>query len=94
MQKGIIFDMDGVLIDAMSFHAESMKLAINEVTNLNIDKKIVYLLAGLPGSKLVKEIFEREKIDREIDNTTAEKISKRKMRLFESRRQWICQARS
>lgn len=30
MRKGIIFDMDGVLIDAMPFHAEAMKLAINE----------------------------------------------------------------
>jgi HAD superfamily hydrolase (TIGR01509 family) len=82
MRKGIIFDMDGVLIDAMPFHAEAMKLAINEVTNLNVDKKIVYLLEGLPGSKLVKEIFEREKIDRKIDNTTAEKISKRKKEIF------------
>jgi beta-phosphoglucomutase-like phosphatase (HAD superfamily) len=82
MRKGIIFDMDGVLIDAMPFHAEAMKLAINEVTNLNVDKKIVYLLEGLPGSKLVKEIFEREKIDRKIDNMMAEKISKRKKEIF------------
>jgi HAD superfamily hydrolase (TIGR01509 family) len=31
---------------------------------------------------LVKEIFEREKIDRKIDNTMAEKISKRKKEIF------------
>ena len=37
--KGIIFDMDGVLIDAMPFHAEAMRLAINEETGHNIDKR-------------------------------------------------------
>jgi len=42
MREGIIFDMDGVLINAMPFHVEAMKLAINEVTNHVINKKIVY----------------------------------------------------
>jgi len=40
--KGILFDMDGVLIDAMPFHAEAVKIAIKEQTNTDIDKKIVY----------------------------------------------------
>ena len=47
MKKGLIFDMDGVLIDAMPFHAEAMRLAIMEETQHDIDKKIVYLLEGL-----------------------------------------------
>jgi beta-phosphoglucomutase-like phosphatase (HAD superfamily) len=47
MSKGIIFDMDGVLIDAMPFHAEAMRLAIKEETKYDINKKIVYLLEGL-----------------------------------------------
>ncbi len=42
--KGIIFDMDGVLIDAMPFHAEAMKIAIKEEIDYEIDKKIVYQL--------------------------------------------------
>jgi beta-phosphoglucomutase len=42
-------------------HAEAMRLAIKEQTKHDIDKKIVYLLEGMPGSKLVKEIF-KEKI--------------------------------
>lgn len=52
--------MDGVIIDAIPFHAEAMKKAINEITGYNIDKKIVYLLEGMPGSELGKEIFKRE----------------------------------
>ena len=58
--KGIIFDMDGVLVDAMPFHAEAMRIAINEETGYDIDKRIVYLLEGRPGHDLVKEIFKRE----------------------------------
>jgi hypothetical protein len=46
MNKGIIFDMDGVLIDAMP--------------KRDINNKVVYVLEGLPGSKLVKERFKRE----------------------------------
>ena len=47
--KGIIFDMDGILVDEMSFHAEAMRIAINEETGYDIDKRIVYLLEGMPG---------------------------------------------
>ena len=76
--------MDGVLIDAMPFHAEAVRLAIKEETNHDIDKKIVYILEGLPGSKLVKEIFRRANIKDDIDDKTIEKISKRKKEIFKS----------
>lgn len=80
--KGIIFDMDGVLIDSMPFHAEAMRIAIKEETNHDIDKKIIYLLEGMPGTELVKELFNREKIDKNIDDSLAERISKRKKEIF------------
>jgi beta-phosphoglucomutase len=76
------FDMGGVLIDAMSFHAEAMRLAIKEETKHDINNKVVYLLQGLPGSKLVKEIFQREKIDENLDNSIAERIGKKKKEIF------------
>ena len=75
--KGIIFDMDGVLVDAMPFHAEAMRIAINEETGYDIDKKIVYLLEGMSGLGLIKEIFKREKINKDIDDIP-EKINKKK----------------
>lgn len=80
--RGIIFDMDGVLIDAMPFHAEAMRIAINEETGHNIDKKIVYLLEGMPGPELIKEIFKRDNISNKDGDDLAEKISKRKKELF------------
>jgi beta-phosphoglucomutase len=69
MRKGIIFNIDGILIDAMPFHAETKKLSIKEETNQIIDKKIVYLLEGLPGSKLVKGILRREEINSNLDDS-------------------------
>jgi len=74
--------MDGVLIDSMPFHAEAMRIAIKEETNHDIDKKIIYLLEGMPGAELVKEIFKREKIEKSIDDSLAERISKRKKEIF------------
>ena len=74
--------MDGVLIDAMPFHAEAMKIAIKEETNYEIDKKIVYQLEGMPSNNLVKEIFKKYNIKKELDQELIEKISERKKQLF------------
>lgn len=51
----------------MPFHT-NLRIAIKEETNYDIDKKIIYLLEGMPGAKLVKEIFKRENIDKCIDD--------------------------
>jgi beta-phosphoglucomutase len=80
--RGIIFDMDGVLIDAMPFHAEAMKIAIKEETNYEIDKKIVYQLEGMPSNNLVKEIFKKYNINKKLDQELIEKISDRKKQIF------------
>ena len=80
--KGIIFDMDGVLIDAMPFHAEAVKIAIKEEASYEIDKKIVYQLEGMPMDELVQEIFKRNNANKKIDNELVEKISKRKKQIF------------
>ncbi len=84
-RKGIIFDMDGVLVDAMPFHAEAMSRAIKEITNHEIDKKNIFLLEGMPSSDLVKEIFKRENINKKIDvydDDLAKKIGSRKEQVF------------
>lgn len=83
-KKGIIFDMDGVLIDAMPFHAEAMRRVMKEMTNHEIDKKNMYLLEGMPGSDLVKELFKRENIgnNRGINDEMAKQIGLRKEEVF------------
>jgi beta-phosphoglucomutase len=66
--KGILFDMDGVLIDAMHYHAEAFKIAIKEKINDEIDKKNIFILEGMPSFDLVKELFKIEKINVDKSN--------------------------
>ncbi len=47
--RGILFDMDGVLIDAMPYHAEAFQIAFKEKVNYEIDKKNIFLLEGMPN---------------------------------------------
>ena len=74
--------MDGVLIDAMPFHAEAVKIAIKEEANFEIDKKIVYQLEGMPTDELVQEIFKRNNSNKKNDNELIKKISERKKQIF------------
>jgi beta-phosphoglucomutase-like phosphatase (HAD superfamily) len=49
--KALIFDMDGVSVDAMPFHYEAMKTAIKESTSIDLDKRnkrTFYLLKRCP----------------------------------------------
>ena len=55
--KAIIFDMDGVLVDAMPFHYEAMRTAIKELKNIDLDKRTFYLLEGMPVAEMTLEIF-------------------------------------
>jgi beta-phosphoglucomutase len=74
--------MDGVLIDAMPFHAEAFQIAFREIVKLEIDKRDVFLLEGMPGPVLIKEIFKRNN-HRSPDEELVENISNRKKELFE-----------
>ena len=81
----IIFDVDGVLIDTMSFHAEAIRIAIKEETNLDIDKRIIYLLEGMPSAELINEVFKHKGYHNTegVDNSElVEKIGKKKKEIF------------
>jgi beta-phosphoglucomutase-like phosphatase (HAD superfamily) len=58
--KALIFDMDGVSVDAMPFPYEAMKTAIKESTSIDLDKgnkKTFYLLKRMPVAEMTLEIF-------------------------------------
>jgi beta-phosphoglucomutase len=74
--------MDGVLIDAMPFHAEAFQIAFREIVKLEIDRKDVFLLEGMPGPVLIKEMFDRNNLP-SPDEKIVEAISNRKKDLFE-----------
>ena len=74
--------MDGVLIDAMPFHAEAFQKAFREIVKIDIDKRNVFLLEGMPGPLLIREIFKRSNLE-SPDEKLVENISNRKKGLFE-----------
>ena len=49
--KGIIFDMDGVLVDAMPYHCKALQMAIKQQTNIEIDDRTIFLLEGCQPMK-------------------------------------------
>jgi beta-phosphoglucomutase len=56
-KRGIIFDMDGVLVDAMPFHCEAIKTAASQEVDIDVERRDVYLLEGMPGEDMVKQLL-------------------------------------
>ena len=88
-KRGIIFDMDGVLVDAMPFHFKAIETAAKQEANIDIEQRDVYLLEGMPGEDMVKELLRlkgypdnKEQADDNLDSI-AHKIHERKKKIFE-----------
>jgi HAD superfamily hydrolase (TIGR01509 family) len=77
--RGVIFDLDGVLVDSMPDHYKAWKMAFKEVTDIEVDERMIYLLEGMRGSDLVKKIFEQKNYD---DYSIAQKVNERKNQIF------------
>jgi len=56
--KAIIFDMDGVLLDSMPYHAEAWKQAFDDV-GISIEKRDIYEIEGSNHKQIVELIFRR-----------------------------------
>ena len=77
--KGVIFDLDGVLVDSMPDHYKAWKMALKEVTDIEVDERMIYLLEGMRGNDLVKKIFEQKNYD---NQSIAKKVIERKNKIF------------
>jgi beta-phosphoglucomutase len=85
--NAVIFDMDGVLVDAMPFHYEAMRKAIEELTSIDLDKRTFYLFEGMPVAEMTLEIFKLKGYNADGSRTIfksniAEKVAQRKKELF------------
>lgn len=77
--RGIIFDMDGVLVDSMPSHFEAWKAAFKEIADIEVAERELYLLEGMRGIELVHRIFKQKNIS---NSSLAEKVSSRKNEIF------------
>jgi beta-phosphoglucomutase len=92
-KKGVIFDMDGVLVDAMPFHCKAIQKAAKNEVNIDIAERDVYLLEGMPGEDMVRELLRQKRYSGHIQNasdsefsdidSTAQRIHKRKKEIFQ-----------
>lgn len=69
-KKGIIFDMDGVLVDAMPFHCKAIQTAAKKEANIDIAQRDVYLLEGMPGEDMVRELLQHKRYSGNIQNVS------------------------
>lgn len=79
--KGIIFDLDGVLVNSMPTHFQAWKQAFAKIAGLQISEREVYLLEGMRGIELVEKIFEQKKFS---DHSLVWKVHDEKGKIFKS----------
>ena len=77
--RAIIFDMDGVLVDSMPYHAEAWKQAL-ATAGINIEKKDIYELEGSNHRQLVEIIFRR--FDRIPTEDDTQELIRKKVEIF------------
>ncbi len=94
-KKGIIFDMDGVLIDAMPFHCKAIQTAAKQEVNIDIAQRDVYLLEGMPGEDMFSELLRHKRYTGIIEelsdddddsnklDSIAHRIHERKKKIFQ-----------
>ncbi len=76
--KAVIFDMDGVLVDTMAYHAEAWVQAFKE-TGVKIERKDIFEIEGSNHTGIVNEILKKKKVN---INLNADDLAKRKIEIF------------
>jgi beta-phosphoglucomutase len=77
--KGVIFDLDGVLVDSMPTHFKAWKEAFANVAGIEIGERDIYPREGMRGIELVEMVFEQKKFP---DHSLAQKVHDEKSKIF------------
>jgi beta-phosphoglucomutase len=81
--KAIVFDSDGVLVDSMSSHYKAWKIAIKEVSNIDVDRRTIYLLEGMRSIDLAKKVYElKNYYGNNSKQQIAERVSQQENEVF------------
>jgi HAD superfamily hydrolase (TIGR01509 family) len=76
--QGIIFDLDGVLVNSMPSHSRSWVDAFWNIAKVRIERRTLYVLEGMRGIELTEKILE----EHDSDLSLAKKVIAEKDRLF------------
>ena len=80
--KGIFLDMDGVLLDSMSYHAEAMHQALKFELDYDLDRKWIFLLEGMPAEEFLYEIFKINPPNKTVNQEMIIRIVNLKKKIF------------
>jgi beta-phosphoglucomutase len=81
--EGVIFDLDGVLVDSMPSHFQAWKAAFAKVAGLEITEREIYLLEGMRAIELVEKIFQQKNF---TNYSLARKVTDEKSKIFKRTR--------
>jgi HAD superfamily hydrolase (TIGR01509 family) len=78
-KKGIIFDLDGVLVNSMPTHFQAWRKAFAKIAGIEITNRDIYLLEGMRGTDLVAKMFEQKNF---TDYSLVQKVHDEKSKIF------------
>ncbi|MBW6472499.1 MAG: HAD family phosphatase [Anaerolineaceae bacterium] len=80
MNRAILFDLDGVLIDSMRCHARTWRVAIKNQLNIEIPEEYFLINEGRNSKDLLVAVIKEHQID--ADDDTWQKVSDYRDQLF------------
>ncbi len=80
MIKAVIFDMDGILVDSMPYHADAWIIVFSEI-GIYINRQDIYEIEGSNHEGIIKLVFEKAK--RKPKPEDFYELSSKKKEIFE-----------
>ena len=71
--KGVIFDLDGVLVNSMPSHIRAWRQAFQGVAGIDVEKKVFYELEGMRGIELVEKLLKERNVSADAGKVVEEK---------------------
>lgn len=73
--RSILFDLDGVLIDSMPYHARAWQLAFKQEMQIDLPEDIFYKVEGKPNRDVIKAVAASLELPQSIGKELSEKLN-------------------
>ncbi len=81
--RSILFDLDGVLIDSMPYHARAWQLAFKQEMQIDLPEDIFYLVEGKPNRDVIADVSSTLELSQSIGKELSEKLNTSKNLIFD-----------
>ena len=82
MNRTILFDLDGVIVDSMPAHAEAWQLTFAQVLRVQIPEDIIYQVEGKPNKDVITDVMSVTESDKLIDEDLLLRLNEAKNKIF------------